>query len=129
MTILVWCLFIALLLPILSKGPVAYAQNKLGKYDNNNPRTQQATLTGFGARALAAHQNAFESLIMFAPAILLALVTQNTGLLIEQLAITHVVARIGYHIVYLLNLGTLRSIVWFVGFGTTLAIVIQCLPW
>lgn len=128
MTTLIWCLFITILLPILSKAPVAYAQNKQGKYDNNNPRSQQATLTGFGARALAAHQNAFESLILFAPALLLALVTKNTGSLIEQLAIVHVLARIGYHILYLLNWSTLRSTVWFIGFATTLAIAIQCLP-
>lgn len=128
MSILIWCLFITILLPILSKGPVAYAQNKLGRYDNNNPRAQQATLTGFGARALAAHQNAFESLILFAPALLLAIATNNTGSLIEQLAITHVIARLCYHILYLLNWGTLRSLVWFIGFGTTLAIVLQCLP-
>lgn len=128
MTILIWCLFITVLLPILSKGPVAYAQKKLGKYDNNNPRAQQATLTGFGARALAAHQNAFESLILFAPALLLALITKNTGVLIEQLAIVHVIARLCYHLLYLLNWGMLRSTVWFIGFGTTLAIIIQCLP-
>lgn len=128
MTTLIWCLFITILLPILSKGPVGYAQNKLGKYDNHNPRTQQATLTGFGARALASHQNAFEALILFAPALLLALITKNTGSLIEILAITHVVARVCYHILYLLDWSTMRTAVWFIGFATSLAIIIQCLP-
>lgn len=128
MTTLIWCLFISMLLPMLSKGPVGYAQNKLGRYDNKNPRSQQATLTGFGARALAAHQNAFEALIMFAPAVLLAIATKNTGNMIEQLAVAHIISRLCYHILYLLNWSTLRSIVWFVGLGTTLAIVIRCLP-
>ncbi|GHE92182.1 MAPEG family protein [Thalassotalea profundi] len=128
MATLIWCLFISILLPMLSKGPVGYAQNKLGRYDNKNPRSQQATLTGFGARALAAHQNAFEALIMFAPAILLAIATNNTGKIIEQLAVVHIISRLCYHILYLLNWSTLRSIVWFIGLGTTLAIVIQCLP-
>jgi len=39
-------------------------------YNNSHPREQQSKLTGFGARALTAHQNAFESLIIFAPAVL-----------------------------------------------------------
>lgn len=63
MTILIICLFIAMVLPIVAKIPVAIAMNNAGGYDNNHPRAQQAKLTGFGARALAAHQNAFESLI------------------------------------------------------------------
>ena len=65
MTILIVCLFIACLLPYLAKIPTAIAmKNQPGGYDNNHPRAQQAMLTGFGARAVAAHQNSFESLII-----------------------------------------------------------------
>ena len=115
MTTLIICLFIAALLPIVAKVPVAIAMHKLGRYNNNHPRAQQAELTGFGARALAAHQNAFESLIIFAPAVLLAIATKNTGAVIEQLAITHVIARVFYNIAYLMNISTIRSIIWAVG--------------
>jgi len=45
MTILILCLFIALLLPYIAKLPVAYAMNKLDGYDNSHPRNQQANLT------------------------------------------------------------------------------------
>ncbi|GAA0821142.1 MAPEG family protein [Colwellia asteriadis] len=128
MTILIACLFIALLLPFIAKGPVAYAMAKLGGYNNNHPREQQSQLTGFGARALAAHQNAFESLIIFAPAVLLAISTFNTGYVITTLAITHVVARIAYNILYLLNIGLLRSIVWAIATGCSFAIVYLCIP-
>ena len=65
MNTLLTCLFIAMLLPYLAKGPVAWAMAKAGGYDNHHPRSQQAQLTGFGARALAGHQNAFESLLIF----------------------------------------------------------------
>jgi len=112
MTILAWCLFIGALLPLLAKGPVAYAMNKLGGYNNNHPREQQSKLTGFGARALAAHQNAFESFILFAPAVLLAIATNNNSDIIQQLAITHIVARVLYNVLYLMNIGILRSLVW-----------------
>jgi len=128
MTILIWCLFTAALLPYLAKGPVAFSMNKLDGYDNNHPRAQQAKLEGFGARALAAHQNAFESLIIFAPAILLALATNTVTNSIEILAITHVVARIAYNLLYLFNIGTLRSIVWAVATISSFTIIWQCIP-
>jgi uncharacterized MAPEG superfamily protein len=128
MTTLIWCLFIAALLPLLAKGPVAIAMIKLGGYNNNHPRDQQSKLTGFGARALAAHQNAFESFILFAPAVLLAIFTHHTGSNIELLAIAHVCARIAYNIFYLLNIAMLRSLVWFIATICSFSIIVQCIP-
>jgi uncharacterized MAPEG superfamily protein len=128
MEILIICLFLALLLPLLAKGPVAYAMAKLGGYNNNHPREQQSKLTGFGARALAAHQNAFESLILFAPAIILALVTSNINQTVIVLAIVHVISRVLYNIFYLINIGLLRSIVWGIATLCSFAIVFQCIP-
>ncbi len=128
MTILIWCLFIAALLPLLAKGPVAYAMNKLGGYNNNHPREQQSKLTGFGARALAAHQNAFESFLIFAPAVLLAIATQNTGENIVLLAIVHVCARIAYNLLYLMDIDKLRTLVWFVATVSSFTIIWQCIP-
>tara|TARA_R110000744_G_scaffold41966_5_gene95082 strand:+ start:318 stop:701 length:384 start_codon:yes stop_codon:yes gene_type:complete len=127
MTILTICLFIATLLPFIAKIPVAIAMNKLGGYDNKHPRAQQAELTGFGARALAAHQNAFESLIIFAPAVLLAIATKNTGAMMELLAITHVVARVLYNIAYLVNIGVIRSLIWAVGIISAFSIIFLCI--
>lgn len=128
MTILIICLFLALLLPLLAKGPVAYSMAKLGGYNNNHPREQQSQLTGFGARSLAAHQNAFESLILFAPAVILAIVTGNTQQVVTLLAIVHVISRVLYNIFYLLNMGLLRSIVWAIATLCSFTIVFQCIP-
>jgi uncharacterized MAPEG superfamily protein len=128
MTILIWCLFAATLLPYLAKAPVAIAMNKLEGYDNNHPRSQQAKLTGFGARALAAHQNAFESLIIFVPAVLLAITTNTITDTVTLLAITHVIARVAYNVLYLLNIGTVRSIVWGIATISSFAIIWQCIP-
>ena len=126
---LIICLFIACLLPYLSKTPLAMAQAKQPKgYDNNHPREQQATLTGFGARALAAHQNSFESLIIFSAAILTALATQNTSNTIQYLAITYIISRVVYHALYLLNWATLRSTIWAVGLIASLSIIWMCIP-
>ncbi|MFT5852260.1 MAG: putative MAPEG superfamily protein [Colwellia sp.] len=128
MTTLIWCLFIATLLPFLAKGPVAYAMSKLGGYNNNHPREQQSKLTGFGARALAAHQNAFESLIIFAPAVLLAITTQHTGTNVGLLAVLHVCARVLYNVLYVANIDKLRSLVWGVATLSSFAIIWQCIP-
>jgi len=128
MTILIWCLFIAGLLPLLAKGPLAFAMNKLGGYNNNHPREQQSKLTGFGARALAAHQNAFESFIIFAPAVLLAIITNNTGEFIVQLAVIHICARVAYNVLYLMDIDKLRSLVWFVATISSFMIIWQCIP-
>jgi len=127
MTFLIWTLIIAALLPYLAKGPVAHAMNKLGGYDNKHPRSQQGKLTGFGARALAAHQNAFESFMIFSAAILLAITTKHTGENIQQLASIYLAARIIYNILYLANIGILRSLVWFISLGCSLAIMVLCL--
>ena len=128
MTILISCLFIALLLPFIAKIPLAVAMKKQGQYDNNHPRAQQEKLEGKGARALAAHQNSFESLIIFAPAILLAIISQPDNAFITQLAIIHIIARIFYNLLYVYNLATLRSLAWFIGIFSSFSIIWQCLP-
>jgi uncharacterized MAPEG superfamily protein len=126
MEFLVVCLIIATALPILAKGPVAIAQSKMGGYDNRNPRAQQSRLEGFGARALAGHLNAFESLIMFAPSICVAIALNQTGDMIQMLAAIHIAARIAYHILYLANIDKLRSIVWGIATVCPFIILVQC---
>ncbi|MBU2967763.1 MAPEG family protein [Pseudoalteromonas sp. C2R02] len=115
MEVIIICAFIAVLLPYLAKAPLAIAMNKESKYDNHYPRDQQARLTGFGARALAAHQNSFESLIVFSVALAIVLSTNNTSITVQILAITYLVARVAYCIMYYINLDKLRSLMWLIG--------------
>ena len=126
---LILCLLLACLLPYFSKIPVAIAMGKQsGGYDNHHPRTQQMALTGFGARANAAHQNSFESLIIFSAAILTAIATQHTTTNIQALAIFYLISRCVYHIMYLMNLAGLRSLVWSFSLLSSLTIIWLCLP-
>jgi uncharacterized MAPEG superfamily protein len=141
MTVLLSCLFVAMLLPYLAKAPVAWAMaregskegtddcvragGKIGGYDNAHPRAQQARLTGFGARALAAHQNAFESLLIFGLAALAVIATDKVGESTQTLAMVHVAARLAYHWLYLANKSTLRSLSWFLATGCSLVIFCQ----
>jgi uncharacterized MAPEG superfamily protein len=127
--ILILCLFIACILPYLAKIPVGIAMSKEpGGYNNNHPRDQEARLQGFGARALAAHQNSFESLIVFSAAVLTALATKNTTFTIQALAVFYLITRGVYHLFYLLNWATLRSSIWALGLIASLSIIWLCLP-
>ena len=87
-----------------------------------------ASLKGIGARALAAHQNSFEALIIFSAAILLALATNTTSDTVQLLAMVHIASRVIYNVFYLLNLGVLCSLSWAVAIGCSFAIMWQCIP-
>src|SRR5690554_2217869 len=112
MSVLIWCLLIAGLLPIAAKAPVVYFQNRDKGYDNRHPRAQQQRLTGAGARAVAGHYNAYEAFPLYAAAVLLVIVTNQVTALNITLAVGFVALRIGYHILYIANWDKLRSLVW-----------------
>ena len=129
MTIVIICLFIATFMPILAKAPLAIAMNKIkGGYDNRNPREQQNTLSGFGARAKAAHENCFEALIMFTPGALAVTATDSAGQFAEYLAIAFVAARLAYLLAYYFDKHVLRSSFWGIGFISSLALVWLAIP-
>ncbi len=125
MTVSTVCLILSALMILVTKAPVALAQSKEGRgYDNRNPRVQQTRLTGFGARALAAHQNMIEAFPIFAAGLLLALVAGVQGQWVGILAIVFVVARIVYSICYWADIHMLRSLSWGVGFGASIALMV-----
>ena len=125
MSIPFWCVFISALLIYVARMPVARAMKEQGGYDNHPPRQQQAQLTGFGARAVAAHQNCFEAFILFAVGVLMAHTTQTAGWLIDTLAIIFVIARVIYLVCYWSDLAWQRSLVWFVGLVCSLLLMIS----
>lgn len=125
MTIPFWCVFISALMIYLAKAPVAKAmKDESGRYDNNNPRAQQARLTGFGARALAAHQNSFEVFPLFAAGVLMAHLGQATGVLVDALAVTFVVSRALYLVCYWIDLHWQRSLIWMLGLACCLGLML-----
>jgi uncharacterized MAPEG superfamily protein len=126
MSIPFWCLFFAALLIYLAKVPVAKAMREEGRgYDNRNPRVQQARLTGFGARAVAAHQNTLEIFPLFAAGVLVAHVTQSQGWFVDLLAIVFIVSRVLYLFLYWNDKASLRSLVWGVGLVCCLLLMLS----
>jgi len=126
MTYPFYCLFAALLLAYLSKFPLAIAMAKEGEkgYDNRHPRDQQARLTGWGRRALAAHQNGFEITPVFAAAVITAHLFQADAYWSAVWAATFVVSRFLYVFLYIRDVNILRSLVWTVGLVCCVALFI-----
>ncbi|WP_105253460.1 MAPEG family protein [Pseudoalteromonas sp. T1lg75] len=127
MSTLVICALLACLIPFLAKAPLAWAQQQSGGYDNRHPRAQQQALTGFGARALAAHQNSFESLIVFAVALAVVLGTNTSGAVMDTLAITYLLARVLYCLCYWYNWHVARSLIWALSLACPLAMIALCI--
>jgi len=119
MTIAFWCVLIAGLLPY-----AATLTAKIGgeRFDNRNPREWLGAQAGFRRRANAAQLNGFEAFPLFAAAVLTAHVLQAPQPRLDMLAITFVVARVLYLAFYLADQSLLRSLAWFVGIGSAVAI-------
>lgn len=123
MTTPLLCILIAFLLNMASKAPVALAMaREPGGYNNKHPRDQQAGLSGWGRRAVAAHLNGFEAFPPFAAAVLVAVAAGADPTWTTRLAVVFVAARVLYTPLYILDFDFLRSSVWMVGFLATVAL-------
>lgn len=120
MTIADLCLLGAVMLILFSIMPAKLAG--LRAFDNANPRDPAFYRDPFRSRALAAHQNGFETFPFFAAAVLLAEMRAMPQGTVNALALGFLAARIIYVACYLGNQPTLRSVVWTLGFACNLAI-------
>jgi uncharacterized MAPEG superfamily protein len=131
MTIANTCVLIAAALPIatvgMAKASTARQRRSAGGYDNNHPREWTAKLSGWQARAAAAQDNGFEALPLFVFAVLAAQMAQLDQARTDHLAIAFIATRLVYTAMYLSNQATLRSLVWFVAQGISVAIFVPTL--
>ncbi len=127
MSIVKWCVLLACVLPLITALlPKAYSLRlsaKDGKYDNNNPREWEARLGGWQQRAIAAHTNGFEALPLFIASVIFASMGHGDPARIEMLAMAFVALRVVYVAMYIMNLGTLRTLVWGAGIATNVALL------
>ena len=125
MTIPFWCLLAAAVLIYAIKIPLSMAMAKApGGYDNKNPREQQAKLEGWGKRAAGAHANAFEAFGLFAAGVFVAHLGHASEKWSSVLAITFVVLRTAYPVLYMANIDKARSTVWGLGLLCTLGLFV-----
>ena len=93
---------------------VAYGRLQAG-YDMASPRSLFDKLPAYAQRATWAHENAFESFVLFAAAALMAYVTGQESALVGWAAIAYVSARLLYPVFYILNVPIGRSLMFLVG--------------
>jgi uncharacterized MAPEG superfamily protein len=105
---------------------VGLARFRVG-YDQSAPRAMLNKLPPYAQRATWAHENAFESFTLFAPAVLMAYVTGQTSGWSLLAAIAYVVARLFYSVFYILDWPQLRSLMFGIGsLGIFTLFVMSC---
>ena len=112
MTIALWCVLIAALLPYLATT-VAKAGGE--RYNNRSPRAWLDKQEGFRRRANNAQVNSFEAFPFFAVAVIVAQMLHAPQDRIDALALIFIAARVTYLVAYLADLHWLRSVVWLIG--------------
>ncbi len=128
MSTAILCVIIAGFLPLIAAGIAKFGpqeNNSSDPFDNHQPRAWLAKQTGMRARANAAQANTFESLPFFYIAITLALMLDTPIEQVNALAIAYVLARVTYLICYLKDWANVRSLMWLIGFGCTVALFFQ----
>jgi uncharacterized MAPEG superfamily protein len=116
-------LLLAVVLIYIPRGVVARAQGKQPEgYDNATPRMQIGKLSGLGLRAQGAHENSFEALTLFAPAVLACELRHVDVGRTAALCLAFIALRTIYLGLYLGDKPSARSPVWGLGFLTTLAL-------
>jgi uncharacterized MAPEG superfamily protein len=118
MSIAEWCVLVAGIMPIVLAGVAKGG----ARVDNHNPRDWAAALQGYRRRAFAAHNNAFEAFPLFAVAVVLAEANGTSPGHIDALALAFIAARIGHAVCYMADWATPRSILWALGWFSSIAL-------
>lgn len=119
MTIAFWCVLVAGFLPYFGTLTA-----KIGgeRFDNSNPRDWLNAQSGFRKRANAAQHNSFEAFPFFAAAVIIAHVAGAPQGRIDLFAVVFILARLFYIAFYVAGMATLRSLAWFAGIGSVIAL-------
>ena len=125
MTTPFWCILIASLLPYVWSGAAVKARvDQFGQLDNRHPRAQQARLEGWGARALGASANGFETFPLFAASVIVAHLCGASAGASATWSLVYVASRILHGLLYVGNLDKLRSLAFIVGQGACVALFV-----
>ena len=102
---------ISVYLPFLLVG---YARAKVG-YDTSAPRALFDQLPDYAKRATWAHQNGFETFMIYTAAALMAYVTGVSSSLAANCAIAFVILRLLFSLFYITNVPIARSLMFGLG--------------
>ena len=98
--------------------------------DNANPRDKGPPKNSAASRALAAHQNNFEMMILFTATVTLAVLAELPRRRLEDLCTLFVLLRVVYTLVYTFLsvnqvLSVIRSAVFFAGLGVVVKVMVM----
>lgn len=119
-------LFIVSLFPItlaVIGGYLRYRQS--GRFDNHYPRLQQAQMSGIGARVMGAQKNAWEALVFYVVMCVLAYVASLDLSTLSYAAGLFLLSRIAHPLFYILDMAPYRSLVFLIGWFSSLYIGVQ----
>ena len=105
---------------------VAYGRVKVG-YDLGAPRALFEKLPDYAKRATWAHQNSFETFILFATASFMAYLTEQDSVLAIGAAVAFVIGRFFYSIFYILDVPIGRSLMFVISSSGTAILFILSL--
>ncbi len=118
MTIAIWCILIAAVLPYV-------AFNFVKGLDPNQPRVGAGALTGQTARAYGAQLNGFETFPLFAAAVIVAHRVGGPSRIVDILSVLYVLLRLGHMAAYIAGRQPLRSAAFTVAQLVALAIFVS----
>lgn len=125
MTTPFWCILVAALLPyVWSSAAVKARADQFGAMDNRLPRLQQAKLEGWGARALGAAANGFETFPLFAASVLVAHLCGADASASATWSLVYLAARIAHGLLYVGDIATARSLAFGVGQACCVALFV-----
>lgn len=119
--IFLYAIVAAATLIYLPYGIVAYGRFRVG-YDPGAPRACFDKLPDYAKRANWAHQNSFETFMVFTAAALMAYITNQTGPASAWAAIAYVISRFFYCLFYVVNVPLGRSLMF--GIGSACVIIL-----
>jgi uncharacterized MAPEG superfamily protein len=115
-----WILLAGALMPL----PLVIMAKAGKAYDNADPRNPAALTTPFKKAAFGAHANCLEAFAFFAAAVLLAAVRHAPAEAVNVAAWVWLAGRLAYVAAYLAGQGTARSLIWLVGTGASIYLVV-----
>ena len=118
MTIAIWCILIAQILPYVAFGFVK-------GIDPDQPRFQVGQLVGQSVRAYGAHLNGLETFPWFAAAVIVAHMVGGPSRIVDILAVLYILVRIGHLAAYLAGRQPLRTAAFAVAQLIALAIFVS----
>jgi uncharacterized MAPEG superfamily protein len=104
---------------------IVFSVKTFGRLDNNNPRDQQAQLTGWGKRAQGAHMNMIEAFPVFAAGMLSSMIGHVPLERIVYLGAAFIALRVIYIGLYLGDQASARSAVWMLATGIAAALIVM----